>query len=85
MSDSAKYICIDYGAAGDTIFVFPNYVVHRHVAMAVAGGYTILSAGFIRKASTGDFICFGESESLGIPSRPSIDSTLANKMLGGEM
>jgi hypothetical protein len=81
----SKYICIDYGLAGDTIFIFPEYVVHKDVAHAMGGGNPIISAGFVRRNHVGNLVCYGESESLGIKSRPDADSALANMMFGGKM
>lgn len=82
---TTKYICIGYGLAGDSIFIFPAHVEHKTMAEHLVHevlGFTVLSAGFVRENVTGRMVCFGESESLGIKSRPEIDTALVNRMFG---
>lgn len=79
---TAKYICIEYGQCGDTIIVFPAHITHGDFAHNIPSYNHPLSAGFIRQVESGRFVCFGESESTGLKSRPEIDSALVNKMFG---
>ena len=81
---TSKYICIDYGLAGDTIFIFPEYVSHKEVADKMADIHTILSAGFVRENVTGKLVCYGCSDSIGIESRPVEDTAIINRMFGME-
>jgi hypothetical protein len=79
----AKYICIDYPIKGEAIIIFPEMLVHKDVARNNAhAGCKIISAGFVTFVDAGHFICHGESESLGIKSRPEQDSELVNFMFG---
>lgn len=79
---TAKYICIEYGQCGDTIIVFPAHVTHKDAMGGMCDcNHHPLSAGFIRQDGV-RFVCYGESESTGLKSRPDIDSALANKMFG---
>ena len=81
---TSKYICIDYPNKGEVIIIFSDMLVHRDMARSNAhSGCQILSAGFVMENMTGRLVCYGESESLEIKSRPEIDTALVNKMLGG--
>lgn len=79
----AKYVVLDYSTMhGDTIFIFPETVKHIDFANDMGRMRTIVSAGFV--GMSGDkFHCYGGSDSLGIVSRPDVDTVLANMMFGG--
>ena len=78
---TTKYIVIDYPEKGEAIIIFPEMLVHRHVARDNAHmGCKTISAGFVTLRD-GEFICHGKSESLGIKSRPE-DADLVNRMFG---
>lgn len=80
---NAKYVVIRYNLTGETIYVFPEHVTHRIFAQYNAGmGDKIVSAGFVAMENDGLLMCYGESESIGIKSRPEEDSVLANTMFG---
>lgn len=80
---NAKYICIDYPIKGEAIIIFPETLVHKDMAQNNAhAGCKIISAGFTMENDTGRLVCYGRSESLGIDSRPEIDTAIVNKMLG---
>jgi len=71
-----KYIVIKHPKYPiDTLIMFPEYIPHNDYD--VHG--QIISAGFVL-INNGEFICHGESISLGVKSRPAEDSALANKM-----
>ena len=79
----AKYICINHPLTmGETIIIFPVSIDHKALAMSMLGLYpnivtTIISAGFITQHND-ELICYGESISLKLKSRPIEDSKLAN-------
>jgi len=75
----AKYIVFTSWDNFEEIVIFSARVIHRDTARGMRG--TVLSAGFMQ-ISNGKAHCFGESESIGIESRGSEDSKLANEMLG---
>lgn len=84
-----KYIVTSDGPGGlETMFIFPEHIVHKHMAdgARVARGGRPVSAGFLSittdKKDRPRVAAFGESESLGIKSRPEEDTALAADTLG---
>lgn len=70
-----KYIVVDNGLL-EVIIVFPDILQHRDVAQSFGD---VVSGGFITKED--EFICYGESISLGLKSRRE-DTDIANQQLG---
>jgi hypothetical protein len=80
---NAKYICIEYPGIGEAIIIFPEFLTHKDMARNNAAcGCNIISAGFVQENATGGLVCYGDSVSLEIKSRPEIDTALVNRMLG---
>lgn len=74
----AKYIII-----GDSNpVVFPETMIHKDVAWALAGGKKCIGAGFVILTEEG-YACYGESISLQVKSRGAADSQILNRFLGG--
>jgi len=71
---STKHKYIRHSQIGFIIFPDMTNVFHRHVAELVIKFQrgAIISAGFVRFDTTegADLVCYGESESLGIKSKP---------------
>lgn len=76
-----KYIIVSDGVLEQGI-VFSDGLTHRHVYMYPN---QIRSAGFCRLILSLNydivFECYGESESLGIKSRGSVDEAILNRQL----
>lgn len=71
-----KYIITDGGA-----ILFPEEVVHKQVAYGFkAMKLPIYSAGFV-KIDGEKIICFGESTSLDIKSKPEVDSIIIKETI----
>jgi len=73
--DNAKYIVINNGHDKEVPILFSSLIEHRlmqrHCGKAI-------SAGFVNC----NLQCFGESYSIGIKSRPDIDTRLVMDMFG---
>ena len=72
--DNAKYIIVKTRDNGEYPIIFPLRVTHKQ--MATRNGEPI-SAGFVNDRLE----CFGESDSLGIKSRPE-DTAIIKDMFG---
>lgn len=80
---NTKYVVIEHPSIGETMYIFPEYIVHREAARNnTMMGDKIIAAGFIAVEQEGLLMCYGRSESLNINSRPEEDSVLINKMFG---
>lgn len=84
-----KYIVVTNGPGElETMIIFPETTIHKHMAEGarVARAGRPVSAGFLSittdKKDRPRVSAFGESESLGIKSRPEEDSRLAAETLG---
>lgn len=66
----------------ENIYVFPNNVVHKDFVSSMSTRRRCLGAGFVVNNHDGTHWCNGESESLGIKSRP--EDTVLLKILLGE-
>ena len=76
----AKYIIVDSLEAGDSAIVFPAWFSHANVAFCLEGICgEVVSAGFVDTVH-GDIQASGESDSLGVKSRP-IDAQIIESML----
>lgn len=79
---NAKYIVIEFSTAmPEAILIFPEEIPHKDFADGLAHSRRIISAGFVLLRDD-EFICHGESISLGIKSRLGADTILANMMFG---
>lgn len=77
-----KYIVFNHYLAGDTMIIFPEHITHKRMVQGICDcNNHPVSAGFIRRALNGQFICHDESISLKLKSRPE-DTDLANRMFG---
>lgn len=77
-----KYIVVKHPKySAGTLIMFPEYISHRELYQDYDVHGEIVSAGFVVMLDDGEFICHGESVSLGVKSRPE-DSALANEMFG---
>lgn len=91
-----KYIVLEVtrkGATGDTVwelpFIFPEMVVHKDIAdrlihmfgMCYDRSARVVSAGFCSSTGVGmELETYGESESLGVKSRPEKDVQLIRSL-----
>jgi hypothetical protein len=82
MNWRAKYIIVDTGLTIEPI-VFSETLQHANVAYRLFEGATVLGAGFCHVLED-EYICHGESVSLGVKSRWAEDSRILNKYLGGK-
>jgi hypothetical protein len=82
----AKYIIVElsHGLSPYRVRIFPAFETHSEVLAemglgGLGGDYFVksLSAGFCDQVS-GNWICFGESDSTGLKSRADEDATLLN-------
>jgi hypothetical protein len=88
----SKYIVIDAAVGGMLPVVFSELMSHADVAAALkhVGGGEIVGAGFChitnilndRDLIEPHYVCYGESNSLGVKSRGDDDSRVLNKRLG---
>lgn len=76
--NQAKYIIIGV----DTPVVFDETLVHANVARALGAATNITGAGFCQISSS-EFVCWGESISLGVKSNGDHDSLILTRRLGG--
>ncbi len=68
--EKAKYIVFDTDIAGPAAVIFPSFMIHAHMAMALGGVCgTPISAGFV-EMNSGEIYVSGKSISLGCKSRP---------------
>lgn len=74
-----KYVIIE-SFYGERVYIFSNSESHADVANKVLG--KPISAGFCRFHPREGIVCYGESTTLGIKSRPDIDSRMVNRQLG---
>lgn len=74
-----KYIVVDDGLS-DCPYIFPPHLQHFYMLSCVGG--EIISAGFVMFTPEG-LECYGESISLGIKSRPEVDTKLIKSLIGG--
>jgi hypothetical protein len=56
--------------------------LQQHVDVAQALFTTIVGAGFCKINDNKEFVCYGESISLGIQSRLEVDSKIINRSFG---
>lgn len=79
--ENMKYICVSGEGDKEYIYVFPRFVHHdameeviSHMSYAMDSCHyeKLISAGFVNS----NLECFGESETLGIPSRKDKDTNL---------
>lgn len=84
--ENMKYICVSGEGDKEYIYVFPKFVhhdameeviSHMSYAMDSCRYKELLSAGFVNS----NLECFGESETLGIPSRMDTDTKILHKQL----
>lgn len=78
----AKYVVISRNGE-ERMIVFPYSIAHKYVSKKFEPENQVVSAGFVRfnpECPT----CYGRSDSIGISSRPHIDSMLAKKHFGDE-
>ncbi len=81
MSIEHKYV--RHSELGFVLFPTQDILWHRHIGMLIKRYFSkgeLVSAGFARIVG-GDVICYGESESLKMKSKPE-DSDLLTKQLG---
>jgi len=77
-----KYIVVKHPHHHEEVIImFPEFVNHSHFNEDYDVHGAIISAGFML-IDNGEFICYGESISLEVKSRPDEDSALANEMFG---
>lgn len=74
-----KYIVVDDGLT-DCPYIFPQHLQHFYMLSLVGG--EIMSAGFVVFTPKG-LECYGESISLGVKSRPDVDTKLIKSLIGG--
>lgn len=80
-----KYIIFQPKGMGPRAILFNGLLVHSLVAIAIKQQrFEIVSAGFCRIGQKGEtpMVCFGESESLKIASKPG-DSEIVSMTLAG--
>ena len=78
-----KYIVVN-GNGPDEIYLFPNFIEHSKVAQMVIGisKRAVIGAGFVSIDELNPKPeCFGESDSLGVQSRPE-DTILLQQYIG---
>lgn len=75
-----KYIVIDDNGI-EKPYIFTALDQHRDVAFHLGG--KVVSGGFIAPGTDSILICYGESISLNVKSRPEQDAKLINKFLHG--
>jgi len=79
---NAKYVVLKYTPYDEeTIFIFPDYVVHGDFVKDLCSNPIIISAGFVALRDN-ELFCHGDSISLGARSRPAEDGELANRLFG---
>lgn len=82
-----KYIIIDNGMY-ETPVIFDEATDHKQMAINVGGSnVNVIAAGFIQCIFDGrdvGFSCYGRSVSLGVNSRPDLDSALIHRMMGDD-
>jgi hypothetical protein len=85
MSYKSKYVIIDTDLFAAPV-VFSDLLQHADVVRSLAGKTSsAISAGFCYiKVVDGEprYVCYGESISLGLKSRPEEDARILNKYLG---
>lgn len=86
---TSKYICFDDRDAGPVAVIFPELLVHKDVWRGLGrAGSAPLGAGFVNIAISRDsevlIQAYGESVSLGWPSRKELDAKYIRKALGLE-
>lgn len=76
-----KYIVVAHEGL-ELPILFPNVITHIKMwSLVKVGNDTVVSAGFVRQVLDGEIRAHGESESIGIKSRPQEDSELITKFL----
>ena len=76
MIGECKYVILKKNAVP---VLFQASVEHKDEA----NGRPVRSAGFVKLTKSGEICCYGRSESLGIESKPEVDSKLITAMLRG--
>jgi hypothetical protein len=64
----------------DTPVVFSDFQSHQEVASALS--FLVLGAGFCHINDDKEFVCYGDSVSLNVKSRGTVDSLIINKVFG---
>ena len=82
----AGYLVLKYVVMADNLgiekpYIFSGLDQHSDVAFCLPG--KAVSGGFIAPGTDGILICYGESISLNLKSRPEQDAKLINKFLHG--
>lgn len=72
-----KYVVFDNGLS-DVPMVFPG--IEKHSDIALRFNWPVLSGGFVRVVND-QVVCYGESISLNVKSRPEEDARLIQQFL----
>ena len=74
-----------HGKRLETIHIFSGNVSHKEMVAGLSIWETedILGAGFVSNTQDSKFHCWGESETLGLKSRDTADTLLANELMFG--
>ena len=65
----------------EQIIMFPNGITHKVIFTSLKSKHPelkVVSAGFVSKDKDNRLVCHGESHSLGVKSRDSVDTIRAN-------
>ena len=87
MLKEAKYIVVKeldcFGDSVENIYLFNTMTIHYNMAQKMTNDRLglVVGAGFIKFMDDGP-VCYGESVSLRIKSRPDKDTNLAKKAFG---
>jgi hypothetical protein len=77
MSYRSKYVILDQTVTVG--IVFSDYINHSEMAQVIGG--KVIGAGFCF-IEDNRYVCYGESTSLKVKSRPEEDAQILNKYLG---